>query len=153
MQWKLYWRNVVARYRVIIKGWPEGIRFKNLSDATSSLQDLEVLLRKWKAGKIFWRKLTDEEFNTMDADRNKDIENGKIDDPGRRRRRSDFGKKRTQQANAHQSSDQADHSGSSDEDTSRVKKKRQSKRRQPISDSEGDEAGQHNEEVVLSEGV
>jgi hypothetical protein len=67
---------------------------KNLSDFSISISDLEDLLRKLKADKIYWRKLSEEEFDRMDAERDNDIESGKINLPAPRRRRSDYGKKR-----------------------------------------------------------
>jgi hypothetical protein len=94
MEWKYYWRNVVKRYHVMIEGWPDKIPFRNLSDASSPLPDLENLLRKWRNGKIYWKKLTENEINALDLERNAQIENGELDAPVPRRRRSDYGKKR-----------------------------------------------------------
>ena len=93
MQWVYYWRNIVQRYQVKIEGWPEKFPFKNLSEFSSSITDLEDFLRKWRAGKIYWHKLSDEEFIKLDTERDHDIEAGKINPPTRRRR-SDLGKKR-----------------------------------------------------------
>lgn len=94
MEWKHYWRNVVKRYHVMIEGWPSTIPFRNLSEASSSLSDLESLLRKWRCGTIHWKRLDESEFEALDATRDQQIENGEIDAPVARRRRSDFGKKR-----------------------------------------------------------
>lgn len=95
MQWVYYWRNVVRRYRVLLVGWPDQFPFKNLSEFSISIGDLEDLLRKLKTDKIYWRKLSEEEFDRMDAERDNDIESGKINAPAPRRRRSDYGKKRS----------------------------------------------------------
>jgi hypothetical protein len=94
MQWKLYWRNVVQRYRVLLTGWPANIPFKNLSEMSISLVELEGILRSLRSGKIHWRVLTETEFNEMEEKRGRDIDDGKVNDPAPRRRRSDFGKKR-----------------------------------------------------------
>jgi len=93
MHWAYYWRNVVRHHRVLIEGWLEGLPFKNLSEFSSSIADLEDLLRKWRTGKIYWRKLSEEEFNKMEEQRDAEIETGNIKEPTRRHR-SDRGKKR-----------------------------------------------------------
>ena len=55
----------------------------------------------------------------MDTDRNEDIENGRINEPGHCRPCLDFGKKRTRQANACESSDhEGEDSIGSDEEAS-----------------------------------
>jgi len=97
MQWKFYWRNVISCYRVIIKNWPEEIPFKNLSEALSRLQDLEGLLQKWKPRTIFWRSLTNDEFNDMETAHNEKFKSGKVDEP-HCHCHSDHGKKRGQPA-------------------------------------------------------
>ena len=94
MEWKQYWRNVVKRYQVIVEGWPADIPFCNLSETSSALPDLENLLRKWRCGKIYWRKLSEAELNRLDLERDAQIENGELAAPTPRRRRSDYGKKR-----------------------------------------------------------
>jgi hypothetical protein len=94
MEWKQYWRNVVKRYQVIIEGWPADIPFCNLSETSSALPDLEKLLRKWRCGKIYWRKLSGAELDRLDLERDTQIENGEIAAPAPRRRCSDYGKKR-----------------------------------------------------------
>jgi hypothetical protein len=93
MEWKHYWRNVVKRYKVVIEGWPNNIPFRNLSDASSSLPDLETLLRKWRSGKIFWKVVTDNELKELDSNRDTQIESGDLEVPAPRRRRSDYGRK------------------------------------------------------------
>ncbi|KAG1894969.1 uncharacterized protein F5891DRAFT_984661 [Suillus fuscotomentosus] len=87
MQWAQYWRNIVKWYSVIIKGWPEQIPFANLSAVSSSLPKLEMLLRKWKSGAIYWKHLTPEELEHMDKERDKGIENGAIAEKHRARGR------------------------------------------------------------------
>ncbi|KAI6017229.1 hypothetical protein PISMIDRAFT_118286 [Pisolithus microcarpus 441] len=44
IQWAQYFQNVITHYQVVIEGWPEMIPFTNLSSASSSLAQLEVLL-------------------------------------------------------------------------------------------------------------
>jgi hypothetical protein len=106
MQWKLYWRNVVKRYKVVIDGWPADIPFKNLSDMTNSTADLEGLLRKWMTGATHWRNLSEEEFRQMEKDWDEEIEAGNIDEPSRRRR-SDHGKKRSRNDKSQRASKKA----------------------------------------------
>jgi hypothetical protein len=44
MQWKYYLRNVVQHYQVLLEGWPKKVPFENLSEASSSIADLEDIL-------------------------------------------------------------------------------------------------------------
>ncbi|KAI0332724.1 hypothetical protein GY45DRAFT_439016 [Cubamyces sp. BRFM 1775] len=70
MRWAraAYMKDVVARYRVRIEGWPlREVPFKNLSDVPN-LGRLDLLLRNWKEGKIYFRKITEEEYQAMVAD-------------------------------------------------------------------------------------
>ncbi|KAI6024596.1 hypothetical protein PISMIDRAFT_121202, partial [Pisolithus microcarpus 441] len=60
-----YFQNVVAHYCVIIEGWPDTITFENLSSASSSLSQLEVLLQKWEMGSTHWKKLSDDKFTEL----------------------------------------------------------------------------------------
>ncbi|KAI6036211.1 hypothetical protein BKA83DRAFT_4042354 [Pisolithus microcarpus] len=99
MQWAQYFRNVVTRYQVVIEGWPETIPFANLSSASSSLAQLEVLLRKWELGATYWKALSDDELNQLQQRRNEGLENGEIEEHSRRTR-SDKGKKRTNHSSA-----------------------------------------------------
>ena len=81
---------------VIIEGWPANIPFRNLSEVSSSLTELETLLRKWRCGKIYWKQLTDTEFQDLDRDRDNQIEGGELEAPTCRRRHSDHERKRPQ---------------------------------------------------------
>lgn len=60
MQWTEYWRNIVQCYNVVCEGWPSTIPFKNLSEASSALPELRMLLNKWESGAIKWRYLEEE---------------------------------------------------------------------------------------------
>ena len=63
-----YMRDVVARYKVRIEGWPLGdVSFKNLSDVPN-LPKLELLLAGFRNGTIGFRAITDDEYNAMVAD-------------------------------------------------------------------------------------
>jgi len=92
MEWAQYFRNVVHRYKVAIEGWPESIPFANLSSESSSLSQLELLLRKWKMGKTYWRELSSKEVEELCQKRDAQLENGEIEEPSHRTR-SDKGKK------------------------------------------------------------
>ncbi|EGN96571.1 hypothetical protein SERLA73DRAFT_154090 [Serpula lacrymans var. lacrymans S7.3] len=59
MHWKNYWRNIIQCYQIVIEGWPEHIPFANLSEVSSGLPDLEMLLHKWESGEIHWRQLSE----------------------------------------------------------------------------------------------
>ncbi|KIM58466.1 hypothetical protein SCLCIDRAFT_28011 [Scleroderma citrinum Foug A] len=74
------------------KGWPEAIPFANLSSASSSLSQLELLLQKWEMGMTYWKEISDEEVEELWQKRNEQIEGGEIKEPSRCTR-SDKGKK------------------------------------------------------------
>ncbi|KAG1737237.1 hypothetical protein EDB19DRAFT_1829663 [Suillus lakei] len=65
MQWVNYWCNIVQHYRVICEGWPGHIPFKNLSEASSSLPKLDMLLDMWKTKLIYWRLLDEAEYQQL----------------------------------------------------------------------------------------
>ncbi|KAI0367612.1 hypothetical protein BV20DRAFT_552281 [Pilatotrama ljubarskyi] len=70
MRWSrhAYLKDVVSRYRVRIEGWPlADVPFKNLSDVPN-LGKLDVLLRGWREGTIYFRAIDDAEFHAMMAD-------------------------------------------------------------------------------------
>ncbi|KAF8345221.1 hypothetical protein F5887DRAFT_834432, partial [Amanita rubescens] len=90
MEWKHYWRKVVARHKVMIEGWPDSVPFKNLSEASSALPELKMLLGRWEDGRTYWKQLTDEEAEHIVEERKAQ---GEVSD-GVRRTRSDRGKKR-----------------------------------------------------------
>ena len=94
MEWKTYWRNVVKHYWVKIEGWPPGIPFKNLSDGANTYDKLETLLRKWRCGAIYWKRITQEELDELDSEQDRQIESRDIEAPAPHRRRSDLGQKR-----------------------------------------------------------
>ena len=94
MEWKYYWQKVVARYHVIIEGWPASIPFKNLSAASSPLAELNMLLLSWQDGTTYWKQLTSTEAEKL-IDGMK--ARGKIQEPVPHRPRSDRGKKRKRQ--------------------------------------------------------
>ncbi|KAK2467217.1 hypothetical protein APHAL10511_000766 [Amanita phalloides] len=96
MEWKCYFRNVVKRYSVIIKGWPREIEFINLSEASSSIDTLEKLLQKWKQGTTYWKKLMREELERLEDERDAQIEDGGIQAMAPRRTHSDKGRKQHQ---------------------------------------------------------
>ncbi|KIJ58419.1 hypothetical protein HYDPIDRAFT_75130, partial [Hydnomerulius pinastri MD-312] len=94
MQWAHYFRNVIARYMAIIRNWPERIPFTNLSTVSSALPDLEMLLRMWESGAIFWELLSEEQYATLRRERNEKLNSGELVEHTRRAR-SDKGTKRS----------------------------------------------------------
>jgi hypothetical protein len=89
MEWKHYWRRVVAHYKVMIEGWPNNIPFKNLSEAASALHELKSLLKQWQDGRIHWKQLTDQEAKHLLEEQRVQ---GKVPD-ATRRTQSNHGKK------------------------------------------------------------
>jgi hypothetical protein len=128
MRYKDFWPKIVRRYKVEITGWPSDIPFKDLSEGSRSLSDLESLLRKWKNGTVHWKKLTDEEYTRRENDRDERIERGEIT-VRKRQSRSDAGTKRRSYSGSTQARKKArttsgaviqpsdDESGNSDDNT------------------------------------
>ena len=71
----------MRHYKVVIEGWPDSIPFKNLSNTSSSLRELEMLLQRWHTGKTFWKELTPEELDAHEEEHEALILAGKIDAP------------------------------------------------------------------------
>jgi hypothetical protein len=92
MQWANYWRNIVQHYHVICEGWPAQIPFKNLSEASTSLPELQMLHKMWKDKLICWRLLDEDEYQRLQQERSEKLDTGEIVEPCRRPR-SDKGKK------------------------------------------------------------
>ena len=78
MHWKHYWQNIIVCYHVLIEGWPDNIPFKNLSEVLLSLSALESLLQKLKAGKIYWKTISDGEFKDMRAAHKAGVDDGTV---------------------------------------------------------------------------
>ncbi|KAG2100408.1 uncharacterized protein F5147DRAFT_747135 [Suillus discolor] len=95
MQWANYWRNIVQRYHVICEGWPAHIPFKNLSEASTSLPELQMLHDMWKNKLISWRLLDEDEYQQLLREHNEKVNTGEIVESSRWPR-SDKGKKRVQ---------------------------------------------------------
>ncbi|KAI6011575.1 hypothetical protein PISMIDRAFT_105786, partial [Pisolithus microcarpus 441] len=93
MQWAHYFRNIIARYLVTIEGWPDRVPFANLSTVSSALPDLETLLRMWESGSIYWKQLSNEEYEALRCERDGKLNRGELVEHTRRSR-SDKGTKR-----------------------------------------------------------
>jgi len=81
MHWPTYWKDIVARYHVVIQGWPQDVPFRNLSDV-SNLGKLEQLLRGWQNGDIYFRRISDAEFAALSAERAAREESGEGEGSG-----------------------------------------------------------------------
>lgn len=67
MRWAhgAYIKDIVGRYRVRIEGWPlDEVPFKNLSEVPN-LGKLELLLARWKEGRIYFRGISEAEYAEM----------------------------------------------------------------------------------------
>jgi hypothetical protein len=92
MQWVNYWHNIVQCYRVVCEGWPAHIPFKNLSEASSSLPELDMLLDMWKTKLIHWRLLDEAEYQQLLQEHQEKLKIGEVVEPSHWRH-SDKGKK------------------------------------------------------------
>ncbi len=77
------------QHKVMIKDWPDNIPFKNLSEASSALPELKILLKQWPDGTIYWSQLTNEEAKHIVEEHKA---RGNVPDAARHAR-SDHGKK------------------------------------------------------------
>ncbi|KAG2151061.1 uncharacterized protein EDB93DRAFT_1083771 [Suillus bovinus] len=93
-----YWRNIVQRYLVVIKGWPENIPFVNLSTVSSALPDLEMLLDKWETGEIHWKHLDEDKYEKLCQEHREKVSSGQVIEK-HCQTRSDKGKKCDQPSN------------------------------------------------------
>ncbi|KAI6016283.1 hypothetical protein PISMIDRAFT_117942, partial [Pisolithus microcarpus 441] len=94
MQWAHYFCNIIARYLVTIEGWPNcitswslpplsfivlySVPFMNLSTVSSALPDLETLLRMWESGSIYWKQLSNEEYEALHCEHNGKLNCGEL---------------------------------------------------------------------------
>ncbi|KAG6370999.1 hypothetical protein JVT61DRAFT_10716 [Boletus reticuloceps] len=106
MQWTAYFRNIVSHYRVVIEGWLSTVPLANLSEALSSLPQLEMLEHKWEMGLTHWKKLSPEQFEALKRERDEKIESGEIVEPTRHTH-SDKDTKRSHTGGANSSSRQS----------------------------------------------
>ncbi|KAG2358988.1 hypothetical protein BDR07DRAFT_1378983 [Suillus spraguei] len=97
MQWVHYFQNIIQHYQVVVKGWPNNIPFTNLSNVSSTIPDLEMLLWKWESGATYWKAIDNEEFEWLCWERDEGLESGDITEQCWRTR-SDKGKKHRQPA-------------------------------------------------------
>ncbi|KAF8128112.1 hypothetical protein EV363DRAFT_1400615 [Boletus edulis] len=78
MQWTAYFHNIMLHYRVAIEGWPSTVPLANLSEALSSLPQLEMLECKWEMGLTHWKKMSPEQFEALKQEWDEKIKSGKI---------------------------------------------------------------------------
>ncbi|KAI6043255.1 hypothetical protein EDC04DRAFT_2600301 [Pisolithus marmoratus] len=78
MQWAHYFHNVVTCHLVAIEGWPDCILFTNLSTVFSVLLDLEMLLRMWESGGIFWKPLNNQDYEALHHECDAKLNSGEL---------------------------------------------------------------------------
>ncbi|KIK14433.1 hypothetical protein PISMIDRAFT_117014, partial [Pisolithus microcarpus 441] len=93
MQWAHYFHNIIAHYLVAIEGWPDHVPFANLSTVSSALPDLETLLRMWESRSIYWKQLSNEEYEALRCECDGKLNCGELVEHTRRSH-SDKGTKR-----------------------------------------------------------
>jgi len=96
MEWKNYFQKVVQCQMVIIKGWPNAMPFKNLSEISSTFVDPENLFNMWQTGQTYWKMITEDEPQALEKKRQEQIDAGEITAPIECRCCSDYGKKHKQ---------------------------------------------------------
>lgn len=79
----------------MVEGWPTSVPFRNLSEASNSLAELEGLLKGWQDGTIYWKTLSSQELKELELERNQQIRDGEVEPDQPRARRSDYGTKRS----------------------------------------------------------
>jgi hypothetical protein len=88
---------VVQHYQVVITGWPDSIKFTNLSNVSSALPDLKMLERHLVWGATKWVTIDDNELGRLYLEHDEQLNSGNIIDH-HRHTRSDKGRKRKQPA-------------------------------------------------------
>lgn len=83
-----------------LEGWPTHIPFTNLSTVSSALPDLELLLRMWESGSIFWKWLSAGQYEALCLERDAKLNSGELIQHTRRTR-SDKGQKRSHKNKSH----------------------------------------------------
>ncbi|KAG2337881.1 hypothetical protein BDR05DRAFT_1004676 [Suillus weaverae] len=63
-----------------MEGWPDNIPFINLSNVSSALPGLQMLLDKWEAGEICWRHLEESEYQKLGQEHGEKVSNDKVVD-------------------------------------------------------------------------
>ena len=100
MQWAHYFRNVITPYLVAIEGWPTCTPFTNLSTVSSTLPDLELLLRMWESGSIFWKRLSVGQYEALRFECDAKLNSGELVQHTHRTH-SDKGQKRSHKNKSH----------------------------------------------------
>ncbi|GLB38701.1 hypothetical protein LshimejAT787_0505660 [Lyophyllum shimeji] len=92
MHYEKYETDVVERYGVLLRGWPEGLQFRSPAKITN-FQDARMLREALLAGECMWIKLTRQEKDDRTKARQAKIASGAIQ-VKKRKKRSDAGKPR-----------------------------------------------------------
>ncbi|KAG2745948.1 hypothetical protein P692DRAFT_20849639 [Suillus brevipes Sb2] len=95
--WLIYIELLVQHYQVVITGWPDSIKFTNLSNVSSALPDLKMLERHLVWGATKWVTIDDNELGRLYLEHDEQLNSGNIIDH-HRHTRSDKGRKRKQPA-------------------------------------------------------
>ncbi|KAG6821950.1 hypothetical protein H0H92_015935, partial [Tricholoma furcatifolium] len=83
---------IVERYGVILRGWPEGLKFQSPAKITSTV-DARLIRDALVSGECIWAKLSKEQKEERAKARKEAASNGEIA-PKKRKKRADAGKPR-----------------------------------------------------------
>ncbi|KAG6887201.1 hypothetical protein C0992_000146, partial [Termitomyces sp. T32_za158] len=92
MSYERYDSEVVERYSVVLRGWPEGLQFRSPAKITT-MEDARVLRDALVSGECVWVKLSRKEKEARAKTRQEKIASGEIP-VKKRKKRSDAGKPR-----------------------------------------------------------
>ncbi|TDL14845.1 hypothetical protein BD410DRAFT_845689 [Rickenella mellea] len=98
MQYLTYHRNIVSKHRVVLRGWPFD-KFRSPSQLSGSTPKVQSLLTALEGAggnspTCYWETIDDKEFEALDAEYERNVDQGLIDAPRERAVRKDAGKKR-----------------------------------------------------------
>ena len=70
--------KAIQHHKIIIKGWPNAIPFKNLSKGLGALMELENLLEMWQIDMTYWKAITEDKLQVLENKCQQEIDVGNI---------------------------------------------------------------------------
>ena len=93
MSWKNYAYDIIQYCKVAITGWPDNIKFGDLSSVVTGLRQIKALCDSWKSGVTKFIRISDAEVEERFADHRRYYEAGEIAEDTPRQPHLEKGKK------------------------------------------------------------
>lgn len=94
MSYAKYHDLIVRKYRVQIMNWPSDVKFGAPGNIGLSIPQAESFLKDLELNIIYFRTLTEADFQVIEVQHRQDVRDGRIEAPATRKRRKDAGKPR-----------------------------------------------------------